>query len=84
MVHMFSYQKTHFGLYILEVFKSKILTIWYVCFWDINFILCYFAIFCVRLYYFTRFGILYQEKSGNPVAETALTNPIHQTLSIMF
>jgi hypothetical protein len=29
-------------------------------------ILCPFGIFCGHLVYFPRFGILYQEKAGNP------------------
>jgi hypothetical protein len=32
----------------------------------ISFILWQFDIFCGRLLYFSHFGILYQEKSGNP------------------
>jgi hypothetical protein len=54
------------------------MTIWYilwpfgmfydhlVCFMTIWYILWPFGIFCVHLVYFSGFGIMYQEKSGNP------------------
>jgi hypothetical protein len=33
------------------------------------FILWHFGILCVHLVYFSRFGILYQDKSGSPVEQ---------------
>jgi hypothetical protein len=38
----------------------------------IGYILWQFGIFCGRLVIFSRFGILYQEKSGNPAFKSNL------------
>jgi hypothetical protein len=40
--------------------------IWYTYFTAIWYILMPFGMFCGNLVYFSRFGMLYQEKSGNP------------------
>jgi hypothetical protein len=42
------------------------LAFWYIL-WHFWYILWHFGIFCGDLVYFPRFGILYHEKSGNPV-----------------
>jgi hypothetical protein len=44
---------------------------------DICFILRPFGIFLDRLLYFPHFGILYQEKSGNPDRDTNLSGVRH-------
>jgi hypothetical protein len=43
----------------------------------IRFILWSFGIFCGHLVYFPRLGMLYQEKSGNPVSASSLTQIVY-------
>jgi hypothetical protein len=65
---LFSNQKSQFG-YILEGLKLE--NVYIICghseyftgIWDI---LRPFGTFCVRLVHFSGFGIMFQEKSGNP------------------
>jgi hypothetical protein len=51
------------------------MTIWSTYFTPNWCILWTFGIFCGRLVYFSRFGLLYQKKSGNPAAH--FFKPIH-------
>jgi hypothetical protein len=66
---LFSNQKNQFGK-ILEGLAMENVGIFYVHlvhFTAIWYILWPFGIFKVILVYFSRFGMLHQEKSGNPV-----------------
>jgi hypothetical protein len=68
---IFSNQNCQFG-YILEGLAIEEHSTFYghwVYFAAIWYILLPFGIFNVSLVYFPCFGILYQEKSGNPVGE---------------
>jgi hypothetical protein len=65
---LFSNQKSQFGS-ILEGLEIENLGIFYdhlVYFTAIGNILRPFGLFCGHLVYFPRFGMLYDEKSGNP------------------
>jgi hypothetical protein len=67
---MFLNQKSKFVL-ILEGLAMEHVGIFYghlVHFTVFCYILWTFGIVCGNLFYFSRFGILYQEKSGNPVS----------------
>jgi hypothetical protein len=52
-----------FGMYIFGHLVCIFLAIWYVYFWQ-------FGISYGNLVYFSRFGTLYLEKSGNPCLST--------------
>jgi hypothetical protein len=68
---LFSNQKSKFGK-ILEGLEMQDVGIFYghlVHFTVFCYILLTFGIVCGNLVYFYRFGILYQEKSGNPARE---------------
>jgi hypothetical protein len=54
--------------YILCLFGT--FCVYLVHFVFIWYILCLFGTFCVHLVHFSGFGIMYQEKSGNPVWKT--------------
>jgi hypothetical protein len=68
---LFSNQKYHFGKF-WRVLHWKLL-VYFIAIWSI---LRQCGIFCAHLihfiviwYIFSRFGMLYQEKSGNPVCD---------------
>jgi hypothetical protein len=66
---LFSNQKSKFGE-ILEGLAMEDHSIFYghlVHFTAFCYIFCTFGIVCGNFVYFSLFGILYQEKSGNPV-----------------
>jgi hypothetical protein len=62
---LFSNQKSLFGK-ILEGLRLENVDVFYAHFIEIWDIIRPSGIFCVYLVHFSRFGIKYQEKSGNP------------------